>query len=373
MSSKQRVLTALSCQVPDKIPYGEYAIDADTVEKILGHETYLRAKAKSKIALWEGRRDEVVQSWKEDLVELYTKLDCIDIVNLAAEACGILPPRDYQPEKPNKIGANLWKDNLGNILQYSEITRDITVVEHGEQDLYAHEEPGHELDDSAFEVIDHVVEKLGADRFIIGPAGREAALFIQGGIDRGLMEYCLNPAMVRDFGRKEVELGNLEDQTYIRPGVDAIMWGQDFSYQSGPFISPTMFREFVMGNCKRRVENVKLEFGLPVIKHACGNNWKLMDMFVDIGYDCYQGIQASAGMDLRRLKDEYGERMCLWGGYNLETLITGTIKELRDEIRMAVSIGKETGGIILGSSHSVAIGSNYDNFMAVLDQVSMLC
>lgn len=72
------------------------------MEKILSHETYLRAKAKSKIAFWEGRREEVVQNWKEDIVKLYTKLNCIDIVNLAAEASGIVPPADYEPYLPKK-------------------------------------------------------------------------------------------------------------------------------------------------------------------------------------------------------------------------------------------------------------------------------
>ena len=92
MNSKERVRAALERRLPDRIPFGEFAIDFDTVERILGHETYVRAKAKCQIAFWEGRRDEVVQSWKEDGVELFRKLDCIDLVNLNAEAFGMAPP-----------------------------------------------------------------------------------------------------------------------------------------------------------------------------------------------------------------------------------------------------------------------------------------
>ena len=97
MNSKERVQAALKLQAPDKIPYGEYAIDSDTVEKVIGHETYLRAKAKCRIAFWKGRRDEVIQSWKEDTIEFYEKIDCLDIVNLAADAIGLVPPQDYIP------------------------------------------------------------------------------------------------------------------------------------------------------------------------------------------------------------------------------------------------------------------------------------
>ncbi|HPC78319.1 MAG TPA: hypothetical protein PK811_08315, partial [bacterium] len=84
MVGKERVSLILEHKIPDRVPWGEYAIDYDTVEKILGHETYLRAKAKTQIAFWEGRRDEVAQSWREDLIELYRKLDFMDIINLAA-------------------------------------------------------------------------------------------------------------------------------------------------------------------------------------------------------------------------------------------------------------------------------------------------
>ena len=60
MNSKERVKRALRREHLDRVPIGFFAIDFDTVERLLGHETYLRAKAKSQIAFWEGRRDEVV-------------------------------------------------------------------------------------------------------------------------------------------------------------------------------------------------------------------------------------------------------------------------------------------------------------------------
>ena len=97
MDSKERVRRALAHEPVDRVPIGFFAIDFDTVERILGHETYVRAKAKSQIAFWEGRRDEVVQSWKEDTIELYRKLDFIDIVNVSAMASSVAPPRELLP------------------------------------------------------------------------------------------------------------------------------------------------------------------------------------------------------------------------------------------------------------------------------------
>ena len=70
---------------------------------MIGHETYLRAKAKSQIAFWEGRRDEVAQSWKEDFVELQKRLPIFDIVNLASQATAMLPPADLPRVRYRKL------------------------------------------------------------------------------------------------------------------------------------------------------------------------------------------------------------------------------------------------------------------------------
>jgi hypothetical protein len=122
MTSRERARAALERKTPDRIPFGEFAIDFDTVERILGHETYVRAKAKCRMAFWEGRRDEVVQSWKEDGVELFRKLDGIDIVNLNAISFGIAPARGDRFETPRKIDDATWEDREGRIYKFSELT-----------------------------------------------------------------------------------------------------------------------------------------------------------------------------------------------------------------------------------------------------------
>jgi len=128
MTSKERARTALHGGIPDKVPLGDFSIDADTVSRILGHPTYVRAKARSQIALWEGRRDEVVQNLIEDTIALFRKLDCYDMINLCAMTLGLVPPKGYQPEAPRRIDDVTWEYDDGRILKYSEITADITLV-----------------------------------------------------------------------------------------------------------------------------------------------------------------------------------------------------------------------------------------------------
>jgi len=379
MTGKERVLLALNHEIPDKVPWGEFAIDYDTVERVIGHETYLRAKAKSQIAFWEGRRDEVAQSWKEDIIEFYKKLDFIDIVNLAAMCTGFLPPRNYEPERPRRIDKNTWQFDDGRIYKYSLVTSDLTLVEDPQkwtrqfkiEDFDPDEEP-ESPDPSQFEVVDAVIKVFKDEKFILGPDGGEIGLLLLGGMERGLMEYAIHPEIVKQATETAVSKADKLDKYYIREGQDGVMWGTDFASNKGPFISPKMFREFCLPAIKKRVKDVK-GFGMKVAKHACGNNLQLMDMFIEADYDAYQSIQESSGINLEWLKENYGDKIALWGGVNVENLVDGTPEDIRKDVRKAMRVLKPKGGYIFGTSHTIAVGTKYDNFMAMVEEYLKTC
>ena len=95
-------------------------------------------------------------------------------------------------------------------------------------------------------------------------------------------------------------------------------------------------------------------------------------MFVEAGVQCYQSLQTNAGMEIGRLKAAYGDKLCFWGGIALENLIQGSPEDVRKNVREAMERGAPGGGFILGPSHSIAKGTKYDNFMAMLDEYNRL-
>jgi hypothetical protein len=369
MSSRERVARVLRGEIPDRVPIGEYAIDGDTVERIIGHETFLRAKAKSQIAFWDGRRDEVAQSWKEDFIELHRRLPVFDIVNLAAQATALLPPAGQPRVRYRKSDEATYVLDTGDIYRYSEATRDLTLVERGRaaetgaQGGTAAAAP----EASCFEVYDALIPAF-PEKFVIGCSGPEVGLVELGDTEQTLLAYALEPERARREAARQLAAANALDRSYLRPGIQAVLWGQDHAYVSGPMASPATFRTLALPVYVSRVRSVKSVMNLPIIKHACGNTWQLLDLYVEAGFDAYQSIQASAGMDLARVKRAYGDRLVLWGGVPLELLQGGTCGEVRAAVRAAVEAGKPGGRYILGSSHSIAVGSKYDNVMAMLDE-----
>jgi hypothetical protein len=373
MTSKERARTALTGGMPDRVPLGDFAIDYDTAERVLGHETYVRAKAKCQIAYWEGRRDEVVQSLIEDTIELYKKLDAYDIINLCAMTLGLVPPKGYQPEAPRRVDDVTWEYNDGRVLKYSDITGDITMVYDPEEwtreirmeDYRLTFEP-QEPDPSVYDLVDAVVEAL-PDRFIVGPFPQAQEWIQPGGMQRSLVEMAQRPELFERALQSTLTRARAERVVWHNPGYDATMNGTDWAFRSGTFMSPAMWRRFCYPALEDNVHAAH-DHGLLFVQHACGNNWAILDDMMCAGVDCYQSIQATADMDLQRVRDATMGRMALWGGVMVEHLVSGTPDEVRQDVRQAMDVARQGGGFVLGASHSIAVGTSYDNFMAMLDE-----
>ena len=222
-------------------------------------------------------------------------------------------------------------------------------------------------DPSIFEVLDHVIQELGEERYVAGTTGGVTALTRLGGTEQGLIMHALQPEVVLAANRRSVALQNMRDEYYIRPGVPGVLMEQDMAGTRAPLVSPSMFREMGFPFLKERIDHVK-RFVPQVIFHNCGYNIPLMDMFIEAGVDCYQSLQTTAGMEVGLLKEKFGARLCFWGGVPVETLIAGTPGEVRQAVRTAMERGAPGGGFILGPSHSVAMNTRYENFMALLDE-----
>ena len=75
MLPKERVIAALEHREGDRVPVGEIGADWEITERALGHQTYYRSKWKEWVAEWEGRRDEVAESYGRDIVEIARKFE----------------------------------------------------------------------------------------------------------------------------------------------------------------------------------------------------------------------------------------------------------------------------------------------------------
>jgi hypothetical protein len=354
---------------PEYIPLGVYAIEYDIAEKLIGRKNLVRDKIGIQLALWEGRRNEVAQQLKEDSLELYNKLDVVDIV-LPSKAAIILPPVSYQPPQIKKLNDTQYEDQDGNIYGISYETNDISIIRHSKREYSVADFPPRpdvvEPDPSIFEAYDFLIDGLKETKFLAGSTSGFWPIILLNGMEEGLIAFYTQPEIVRAAIANRTYRDNYLDGVYLREGIHAALVEYDFGTTKDPLVSPEMFREFCYKAVCERIESIK-HFKDKTILHACGNNWKLMNMLVEVGIDCYQSLQTDI-MDLGELKHKFGNQMSFWGGVAVETLISGTRDDVRKQVHKAYDEAARNGGFILGPSHSVAYGTKYDNFMTMLEE-----
>ena len=151
-------------------------------------------------------------------------------------------------------------------------------------------------------------------------------------------------------------------------GADAVMPTDDYSDNRGPIMGAETFRKFIIPGMKRQVEAVHKK-GKIFIKHTDGNLWAILDDLISAGIDGLHGIQMNIGMDMAKLKEKYGSRLCFFGGTNCETLINGTPEELRQEVLESIRGAAKGGGLVITTSNVVPPGASLENYMAAREAV----
>jgi uroporphyrinogen decarboxylase len=148
-----------------------------------------------------------------------------------------------------------------------------------------------------------------------------------------------------------------------------IFWlPSDFGSQHGPMISPAMFQRFVAPHL-RRYAMLAHEFNLKIMLHSCGSIAPLIPTIIDCGIDAIHPLQPCHGMDLARIKQDFGNRLVLNGGIDAQhTLLEGTPDQVRQKTHEVLTILKPGGRYIGGASHdSIVADTPVENVQAMFD------
>ncbi len=135
-------------------------------------------------------------------------------------------------------------------------------------------------------------------------------------------------------------------------GIPAYCYGEDLSFRSGPMLNPRVFEE-LFGDSLRRITETAHSLGMKIIIHSCGNTYKLLDWFADCGFDGVHPLEPTAGMELAKVKEMVGDRICPIGNIDVtHILVDGTREEVYEAVKQAIHDAGPGGGYILAPNHS---------------------
>ncbi|MFQ5805881.1 MAG: uroporphyrinogen decarboxylase family protein [Phycisphaerae bacterium] len=147
----------------------------------------------------------------------------------------------------------------------------------------------------------------------------------------------------------------------------AFVYG-DMAYNTGPFMSPRHFREFLMPYHKRMFDEFHNR-DMPVIFHSDGDIRLVLDDLIDAGVDAINPLEAKANMDVRELAPQYGNRLGFVGNIDVRVLLTNDPERIRPEVRSKLAAAMPYHGYICHSDHSVPPGVKLESYKLLLEEV----
>ncbi|MGL1890042.1 MAG: hypothetical protein OCD02_00375 [Spirochaetaceae bacterium] len=375
MTSKERVKAAINWEKPDRIPVHEdFWTDTLEVWKEQGFPQNITIYPPS---LNDNKSQAVDEYFDFDIAVMY--LDCSPRYEQK-----ILSHKDdyyiyedrygYTAEKP-------WKKS-GSIHYVSVKTKDIETWESTKHRWKLNEDPSESSridDQNYFEHFDDYPSwKEAKIKFDIMENNGRYILFKNYGpweatwrhrdFSNLLMDVALEPEWVRDMGRVHVDLTIDVLKKSISEGMkpDGYFMVDDLGGSNGPLMSPTMWASVYKDMVKELGTFLK-ENDIDFWMHSCGNAEIMFDDFIDCGVKVMNPLQASAGLDIRQLKDKYQNRLAFYGNIDAH-ILDGDCEQLQQELTTRKEMFKD-GGWICHTDHSIPPTMSLEQFNKMLKTI----
>jgi uroporphyrinogen decarboxylase len=176
-----------------------------------------------------------------------------------------------------------------------------------------------------------------------------------------------DPQSLLDEAGKMVDDALIEAEAYQKHGgLDGFALCADYCFNTGPFLSPRLFRRFITPFLTRLTLSYR-ELGFYVIKHTDGNIMPILDQLVESSPHALHSIDPMAGVDIAEVKRLVGDKVCLIGNVDCSMLDSGTPDEIAASTRYALQNGMPGGGYIFSTSNCIYTGMPLANYDIMLD------
>jgi uroporphyrinogen decarboxylase len=208
-------------------------------------------------------------------------------------------------------------------------------------------------------------------------AGQAATLYFFSseltGFDEYMMDLALDPNRIDVLVERVLEwmidfTSNYLDE--IGEYVDTWWMGDDWGMQTGPIMSPELFRTMFKPRYRRLVDVVKSKTDAKVCLHTCGATYWIMGDLVDVGIDVVHPLQPTAdgNEDPEKIKKDFGNFLCFYSNIANTTILPhGTPKEVEDEVKRKIKHLAPGGGYILSGGHNIQADVPPENVVSLFD------
>lgn len=260
---------------------------------------------------------------------------------------------DLKDESP-KEREYLIKENAEYIVQvYEQLEHSIIPI--------------HYLDTQSIKETATYIRQLVGDEFMLTTHG-DGTFAIPSGDEMVEFVYWLadSPDEVHEVATRMADKAIERNKQLIDSGFDSFILCSDYCYNSGPFLSPTMFREFIQPYLYKIIQETR-RAGAYTIKHTDGNIMPILDQLVECEPHAIHSLDPMANVDIKEVKELIGDKVCLIGNVNCALMQTGTDEEVIESAEYCLTHAKPGGGYIFSTSNIPFNGLPVERYELILD------
>jgi uroporphyrinogen decarboxylase len=154
--------------------------------------------------------------------------------------------------------------------------------------------------------------------------------------------------------------------------VDIARFGDDLGIDTGPFMSPVIYRKLFKPRHTRLCEYVKKNSNMHTFLHSCGSLYDLIPDLIEAGFEILNPIQTSCkDMDPTTLKREFGKDITFWGGGadTRHVLNNATPSEVKRHVKERLEIFSPGGGFVFNTIHNIMPDVPPENVVAMFEMI----
>jgi uroporphyrinogen decarboxylase len=147
--------------------------------------------------------------------------------------------------------------------------------------------------------------------------------------------------------------------------LDGVCMCSDYCYNMGPFLSPSMFEEFITPYLSRFIKACR-DANIKTIKHTDGNIMPILDQLIQAKPDAIHSLDPQGNVDIAEVKKAVNGEICLVGNVNCGLMQTGTDEEVKESCLYSLNNGMPDGGYIYATSNCIFTGMPLERYELML-------
>ncbi|MBN2152733.1 MAG: hypothetical protein JW839_14875 [Candidatus Lokiarchaeota archaeon] len=174
--------------------------------------------------------------------------------------------------------------------------------------------------------------------------------------------------LMRKFAGLSTDVAVLAISTICKEtDVKVVHLPDDIAMKQNVILTPALMKD-VFFDCYQRIAEAAHAHGGRIFLHTDGFVEPLIPALVDAGFDGLQCLESAAGVDVRRVKREWGDKLCLIGNVDCNRdLFYMAPAELKRQAADMVNDLKDGGGYIFGPSSTIYGAHPLENVLAIVE------